>query len=107
MVQKVFREGASHLSGPAYAGEDISMMLRYSLSIYHLLFYLNADERRNGDCYWRVSYGVTSLPLIRSLIDCLYNLNPARRRLACVLAAVGGVPFRGVRGPSRRLMAAG
>ena len=50
------------------------MMLRYSLSIYRLLFYLNADERRRDDPNWQVKYGVTAMSLVRSLIDCLYNV---------------------------------
>src|SRR2546422_7606401 len=74
MVQKVFREGGVHLSGPPYVAEDIAMMLRYSLSVYNLLFYLNADVRRNDDVDWNVRYGVTGMSLVRSLIDCLYNI---------------------------------
>src|SRR5260370_35541373 len=82
MVQKVFREGGTQLSDPPYVAEDIAMMLRYSLSVYDLLFYLNADVRRNNDVDWSVRYGVTGMSLVRSLIDCLYNItsileNPA------------------------------
>jgi hypothetical protein len=47
------------------------------------LFYLNADVRRQKDTDWHVEYGVSAMPLIRSLIDCLYNItlfldNPAK-----------------------------
>lgn len=73
MTEKVFREGPGRLAGPRYIAEDLSMMLRYALGIYHLLFYLNADERRKGDCNWHVVDGVSAMPLVRSLIDCLYN----------------------------------
>jgi hypothetical protein len=57
-------------------------MLRYSVSIYRLLFYLNADERRQNDSDWNERYGVTAMQLVRSLIDCFYNItlileNPA------------------------------
>jgi hypothetical protein len=60
------------------------MMLRYSLSVYRLLFYLNTDVRRKSDTEWNVRYGVTAMSLVRSLIDCLYNitsilLNPAEK----------------------------
>jgi len=41
---------------------------------YDLLFYLNADDRRKMDCYWRSAYTVVALPLIRNMIDCLYNV---------------------------------
>lgn len=74
MVQKVFREGYQHIVGPAYVAEDIAMLIRYGASIYNLLNYLNADERRKEDCYWYVRYGVTGMSLVRSLIDCLYNV---------------------------------
>ena len=82
IFEKVFREGAKHAGLPQFAAEDIAMMLRYSRSIYNLLFYLNADERREGDFGWRMHYGVTAMSLVRSLIDCLYNVtaileNPA------------------------------
>ena len=26
------------------------------------------------DCYWRTAYSIVSLPLIRNMIDCLYNI---------------------------------
>ncbi|MGI8990580.1 MAG: hypothetical protein ACR2I2_13505 [Bryobacteraceae bacterium] len=74
MVQKVFREGRQHIAGPLYVGEDIAMLIRYGASVYNLLNYLNADERRKEDCYWYVRYGVTGMSLVRSLIDCLYNV---------------------------------
>jgi hypothetical protein len=73
MVEKVFREGAQ-TGWPACVSEDIAMMLRYSLNVYRLLFYLNADTRRTEDLDWHVPYGVTAMSLVRSLIDCLYNV---------------------------------
>ncbi len=83
MVQKVFREGKSHCGFPENMHDDIAMMLRYALSIYRLLFYLNADVRRQKDTEWHVEYGVSAMTLVRSLIDCLYNItlfleNPAK-----------------------------
>ena len=74
MVQKVFREGRQHIAGPPYVGEDIATLIRYGASVYNLLNYLNADERRKEDCYWYVRYGVTGMSLVQSLIDCLYNV---------------------------------
>jgi hypothetical protein len=84
MVQKVFREGPAHISAPSYVGQDIALIFRYAISIYNPLFYLNADERRRDDVYWNTRYGVTAMSLVRSLIDCLYNVtaileNPAER----------------------------
>jgi len=74
MVEKVFREGPKHIAAPAYVSEDIVTMLRYAMSVYNLLNYLNADERRNEDPDWFVRYGVTGMSMVRSLIDCLYNI---------------------------------
>ena len=48
------------------------MILKYALSIYRLLFYINADAHRAAP-EWRIDYGVTGIGLARSLIDCLYN----------------------------------
>ena len=40
----------------------------------NLLFYLHADERRETDCNWNSAYTFIVAPLVRSLIDCLYNI---------------------------------
>jgi hypothetical protein len=73
MVETVFREGHEYIAGPPYIREDLATLLRYAASVYNLLFYLNADERRKGDPWWYVRYGVTAMSLVRALIDCLYN----------------------------------
>jgi len=74
MVQKVFREGHEHIRRPEFVREDIATLIRYAASVYNLLNYLNADERRKEDCWWYVRYGVTAMSLVRVLIDCLYNV---------------------------------
>jgi hypothetical protein len=74
IAQKVRREGAQNLHTPQFVAEDVFTMIRQALATYHLLFYLNADERREQDCYWNNSYGVVTAPLVRSMIDCLYNI---------------------------------
>jgi hypothetical protein len=84
MVELLMREGQEYIPGPKYVAGDLATMLRYGASVYNLLNYLNADERRKGDCYWYVRYGVTGMSLVRSLIDCLYNVtaileNPTQR----------------------------
>jgi hypothetical protein len=86
MFQKVFREGRS-AGLPEFVAGDIALMVRYSRSIYMLLFYLNADARRENDEGWHIQYGVTAMSLVRSLIDCLYNVvaileNPAEKGAA-------------------------
>jgi hypothetical protein len=82
LVHTLTREGQKHISAPPSVPDDIAIMLRYSVSIYRLLFYLNADVRRQNDSDWNERYGVTAMQLVRSLIDCLYNItrilgNPA------------------------------
>ena len=73
MAQKVWREGSIRLQ-PAFVAEDLFMIIRHSITTYDFLFYLNADERREQDCFWRTKYGVVTAPLVRTLIDCLYNV---------------------------------
>jgi hypothetical protein len=74
IAYKVQREGRERLPQPAFVTEDIYMLLRQALHIYGLSFYLNADERRQGDENWRTGYSAAILPLVRCLIDCLYNV---------------------------------
>jgi hypothetical protein len=72
--EKVRREGPGQLSGASYIADDIHMMIRQASATYNLLFYLNADERRDNDPYWNNSYGVVTAPVVRTMIDCLYNI---------------------------------
>jgi len=75
IAQKVKREAPSLLPGvPAFVSFDLHILTRQAMHTYDLLFYLNADERREKDCYWRPAYSVVTLPLIRNMIDCLYNI---------------------------------
>lgn len=84
MAEKLYREGQERIPGPKFVKDDLLMLLRYAASVYNLLNYLNADERRKDDVYWYTRYGVTAMSLVRSLIDCLYNViaileNPRER----------------------------
>jgi hypothetical protein len=74
LAQKLMREGSAYIGATATVCEDLAMMLRYSLSVYRLLLYLNAEVRRKSDTDWNVRYGATAMSLVRSLIDCLYNI---------------------------------
>jgi hypothetical protein len=61
------------------------VLIRQAIYTSNLLFFLNADERRETDCYWRNAYTIVTLPLIRNMIDCLYNVtailqNPSAKR---------------------------
>src|SRR5689334_22625619 len=74
MAQKVNREGPNYLRAPAYVSADLFMMIRHSIAAYNVLFYLNADERRAEDCFWNNKYGIVTAQVVRSMIDCLYNV---------------------------------
>ena len=39
-----------------------------------LLFYLHADEKREEDVHWRDRYTFAVLPVVRTVIDCLYTV---------------------------------
>ena len=83
LALKVQREGPKSIPVPVFLSADIFVLLRQSLHTYDLFFYLNADEKRHKEAGWRVAYGAVVLPLIRCMIDCLYNItaildNPAR-----------------------------
>src|ERR1700722_10649534 len=71
---KVEREGPKLLTTAKFVAVDIYVMIRQAQSIYDLFFFLNADERRKKDVNWRVAYSAAVLPLVRCMIDCLYNI---------------------------------
>jgi hypothetical protein len=69
---KVEREAAKTML-PAFAAADVTMLLRQSLSIYELMCFVNADHIRKIPG-WKPAYTAALLSLIRSMIDCLYNV---------------------------------
>lgn len=69
---KVQREGIGRI-GSRIAVEDVYVLVRQAQRTCDLFFYLNADEHRESP-HWRAIYTIVSLPLIRSMIDCLYNI---------------------------------
>jgi hypothetical protein len=71
---KVQREGPQLLPGCNTFFEDVYVLLRQAQRTYDLFFYLNADEKREQDCHWRPHYSIVALPLVRCMIDCLYNI---------------------------------
>jgi hypothetical protein len=74
LAQKVRREAPKMLSAPRYVSEDLYILIRKAMCTYDLFFYENADERRQGDPYFRGVYSILLLPLVRKVIDCLYNI---------------------------------
>jgi hypothetical protein len=59
---------------PQYVAIDIYVLIRQALKIYELFFYLNNDDRRKNDPFWHVGYSTAVLPLVRCMIDCLFNI---------------------------------
>lgn len=75
MSLKVEREGTAALNAPPYVAIHIGVLLRSSNATLNLLWYLNADERTKGeDPYFKQTYIVAAFPLVRNLIDNLYNI---------------------------------
>lgn len=74
LAQKVKREAPATLSGPGFIAVDLHVLIRQAMRTYDLLFYINADDRRKGDCFWKPEYSIVALPLVRNMIDCLYNI---------------------------------
>jgi hypothetical protein len=72
MALKVEREGAPLLGAPLYVAIDIGALLRMSSETLNLLWFINADETQKVG--GRPIYLVASLPLVRTLIDNLYNI---------------------------------
>jgi hypothetical protein len=75
IAYKVQREGTTHSLKPDFVVLDIYLLIRQAHQIYNLFFFMNADERREKDVDWSVAYSVVILPLIRTMIDCLYNVS--------------------------------
>ncbi len=73
LALKVEREGPKLLK-PVFAAADLCIMLRQSLCTYELFCFVNADERRKNGADWKAGYSASILPLIRCMIDCLYNI---------------------------------
>jgi hypothetical protein len=74
LSQKVKREAPKLLAAPGFVAFDLHVLMRQAQYTYDLLFYLNADDRRENDPNWRPAYTAVTLPLVRNMIDCLYNI---------------------------------
>jgi len=72
IAYKVQREGI-RVIGSRTAVEDIYILVRQAQRAYDLFFYLNAEEHRKEHS-WHAYYTFVALPVVRSMIDCLYNI---------------------------------
>jgi hypothetical protein len=79
VAQKVRREAPKMMFAPGYVSLDIHLLIRQAMRTYDLFFYLNSDERRETDHTFRGVYSIVILPLIRNVIDCLYNITAILR----------------------------
>jgi len=57
-----------------FVGFDMFVQVRLAMRTYDLLCFINADERRETDFRWDPTYTFVSAPLVRCVIDCLYNV---------------------------------
>jgi hypothetical protein len=71
---KVQREAVPNGLKPPYSAADIYFLLRQAQQTYNTFFFMNADERRHKDIDWKPAYSIVMLPLVRTMIDCLYNV---------------------------------
>jgi hypothetical protein len=74
MAFKFPREAAQKGLRPLFLAADLYYLLRQMLQSYNLFFLVNADKRRYEESDWRAAYTAVMLPLVRSMIDCLYNI---------------------------------
>jgi len=71
---KVDREGPGLKFAPDYVSVDLFALIRQATFTCKFFFYLNADERRAEDTHWDTAYTFVAAPLVRTIIDCLYNI---------------------------------
>lgn len=72
IINKLEREGGT-VAGLPDNGLEISLILRQVAHTYALIRFINADEIRLEHHGYRSAYSFVSLPLVRTMIDGLYN----------------------------------
>jgi hypothetical protein len=70
IAQKAKREAPV----PQFMREDLHVLVRQAIWTYNFMFYLHADDRLETDANWKNVYTVVALPLVRNMIDCLFNI---------------------------------
>lgn len=73
MAQKVLREGHKQIAAPDTFHPDIFVSIRQAQNTYNFLHWVHSDDMR-GSVGWNNTYTVACEPLIRNLIDNLYNI---------------------------------
>ncbi len=72
IINKLEREGHT-ITGLPDNGEEICLILRQVSQTYNLIQFINADDTRFENYGYRSAYSFVSLPLVRTMIDGLYN----------------------------------
>ena len=72
LTNKVDREGASAFGSHPMQG-DVAAILVQLRETYNLIRFVNADETRDENHGYRMSYSFVILPLVRTMIDGFYN----------------------------------
>lgn len=73
MAQKVLREGHKQIAAPATFHPDIFISIRQAQNTYNFLHWVHSDDLRTSGG-WKDPYTVACEPLIRNLMDNLYNI---------------------------------
>jgi hypothetical protein len=93
MILKVEREAVKTSGIPAYIAIDIAVLLRISNETLNLLWFINSDENMAASSSSKPIYTVVAFPLVRNMIDNLYNItyilkDPAARGRAFRLSGI-------------------
>ena len=72
LINKVEREGLATIRTPEYVVTDIGVLIRKAIYTYDALYFLNTDGI-SSHTGWRLGYSFAVLPVLRTMIDCLYN----------------------------------
>lgn len=73
MAQKVLRQGSEQICAPATFHPAIFISIRQARNTYNFLHWVHSDDLRNF-VGWRDTYTVACQPLVRNLMDNLYNI---------------------------------
>lgn len=74
IAYKIQWEGRRKIQKPIFVIPDIYYILRFAHQTCNLFFFMNADERRRDDPFYKPACSAAILPLVRTMIDCLYNI---------------------------------
>lgn len=71
LILKLEREAAKNMNSAIPV--DAAVILRQLTHTYNLLRFINSDQTKFDNVFYRQSYSFAALPLVRTMIDGLYN----------------------------------